>query len=203
MLDARSGPLRAPVAPEVPSLQHCLNRMCHWERLDDDAQWRCSSCDKKVRALKRLRPVVLPPLLVVNLVRFKYCEDGSMLKNDRKINFPRVLDARQALVAAGVRDPGPAAPVLRGAGSLGLGHARGAAGSAELAEAQSPVYDLAGIVCHAGKTISRGHYTAFVRSAVTGTWWECDDEYVGRVDAEREDQLAVDERRQMKRFPGW
>jgi len=49
----------------------------------------------------------------------------------------------------------------------------------------------------------KGHYIAFVRSAVTGTWWEFDDDLVQRVDADREDVIAVEERKSMDKYKGW
>ena len=68
-----------------------------------------------------MRPVVIPPLLVINLMRFKHCDDGGILKNTRKVTFPAVLDVQASLQEAGVREAAVAAPVLAGSGSLRAG----------------------------------------------------------------------------------
>lgn len=48
------------------------------------------------------------------------------------------------------------------------------------------VFDLQAVICHEGKSLFRGHYTAFVRSPVTSSWLKCDDESVEEVRDDRD-----------------
>jgi len=53
-----------------------------------------------------------------------------------------------------------------------------------------PPYRLCGVVNHSGESMETGHYTAFVRHAVSGRWFACDD---GSVRAAHEADVVTAE----------
>lgn len=48
----------------------------------------------------------------------------------------------------------------------------------------STVYDLYGVVVHAGHSIHSGHYYAYVKAG-NGIWYRCDDEHVSQTSEQR------------------
>lgn len=53
------------------SLRDCLNAFRTEETLDGDDKWYCSRCKEHKKALKKLDLFRLPPILVVQLKRFR------------------------------------------------------------------------------------------------------------------------------------
>lgn len=53
------------------TLNDCFEEFRRPEMLDDDNKWYCNKCKDHVRATKQMDLFKAPPILVVNLKRFK------------------------------------------------------------------------------------------------------------------------------------
>lgn len=53
------------------NLIDCLNEFEKPELLDEDNKWYCSKCEVHVQAKKQMQIYQVPPVLVINLKRFK------------------------------------------------------------------------------------------------------------------------------------
>jgi len=145
-------------------------------------------------ASRRFVLLSLPPVVIVHAQRFRLQAMGATaryVKDDKQLGFPLRIDFRPwmlrdspvetagasspneerahgALHAGACADPGAATLTTEGdsgAGKLIQGI---------VAQTQSPVkahpteYELFGVVCHHGATLSGGHYTAYVKA---GAGW--------------------------------
>lgn len=142
------------------SLLSAFSEFSRKERLDKQNQWRCSGCNKHVRASKQLT-VFRPPLsLCIQLKRFtygggayggfhkkmSYMSGGGGGKINKPIEFPSQL-------------------------------------ALPLSDGRNCEYSLTGIVVHVGGTSSSGHYTAYVRKPQNQStqWYHMDDSFVEAV----------------------
>ena len=122
------------------------------EQLDSENRWKCSGCQKRVRATKQLS-VFRPPLsLCMQLKRFTYSNHSSLglsaynysgngKKISKPVDFPRQLNL-------------------------------------PLSDGRACSYELVGIVIHFGGSASSGHYTACVRKQNrhgSHQWFAMDD----------------------------
>jgi ubiquitin C-terminal hydrolase len=57
---------------ESHDVRSLIQRQLEAELLDEENKWHCSQCDDKVKALKFCQFSSLPPILVVQLKRFRY-----------------------------------------------------------------------------------------------------------------------------------
>jgi len=132
------------------------------ELLEGDNAYLCEPLGRKVAALKRTCLAALPPTLVVHLKRFEF-DYASMtrVKVRERFEFPTRLDAwpytveglaaadgakaAAAAEAAGAPPPPPAAPDAAGPPAWPREHY---------------LYDLKGVVVHAGSAFA-GHYYSF------------------------------------------
>jgi ubiquitin carboxyl-terminal hydrolase 36/42 len=46
------------------------------------------------------------------------------------------------------------------------------------------VYDLYGIVVHAGGSTNSGHYYSYCKNMITDRWYECNDDHIGNLSNE-------------------
>jgi len=102
----------------------------------------------------------LPSVLVLHLKRFLYdAATGGVVKIDKPVQFSRELEIPQDIMAHAAGRPPP------------------------------PRYSLCGVLCHQGKSASKGHHTVYVLhpNAHCGnaeTWLHIDDETVSTVNHE-------------------
>mmetsp|Transcript_2787 Transcript_2787/g.8368 ORF Transcript_2787/g.8368 Transcript_2787/m.8368 type:complete len:416 (+) Transcript_2787:3086-4333(+) len=133
------------------------------ERLDTADAWKCPGCEKRVRAVKRLRLAAPnPPVLVLHLKRFEMLGYHSA-----KLETP---------VAVPSNIP------------IDIGKYVGAAEN-ESDELPSTRYYLCAVVNHFG-TIEFGHYTAYARSRDDGCWRLFNDATVGVRDDDEVSQAS-------------
>lgn len=144
------------------TLQRCLDLFVEDEVLDKANAWHCPQCKKARRASKRLSLARLPPVLILHLKRFTH--RGRVA---HKIETP-VHAPTDGLDLSNYMPP----PLPPGTSVHGI----------PASESQRPpyLYDLYAVTHHFG-SLSRGHYTASVRSQ--GTWYYCDDTRVAPSDA--------------------
>lgn len=53
------------------SIDDCFNEFKRQELLDEDNKWYCNKCKEHVQATKQLEIFKVPPILIINLKRFK------------------------------------------------------------------------------------------------------------------------------------
>uniref|UniRef100_A0A8C4R0F6 ubiquitinyl hydrolase 1 n=1 Tax=Eptatretus burgeri TaxID=7764 RepID=A0A8C4R0F6_EPTBU len=172
-----------------PSLEACLEQFVRAEALEGENAYYCEICKEKRPAMKRMRLKVLPPVLVVHLMRFGFdWESGRPLKYDEQIRFPFELDMAPYTVE-GLAPPGSNGTAD---GSIGDTHiiTSDTNGSAidddcgETNEGGVVMFDLVGVVVHSGQAHA-GHYYSFIkdrrstdtatRSNLRGPWLKFND----------------------------
>lgn len=70
------------------SIIDCLKDYCKEEALDDDNLWKCDGCKNNVRIIKNLSIWKSPPVLVIQLKRFKQNNFGRVVKDQRLVHYP-------------------------------------------------------------------------------------------------------------------
>ncbi|UJR15384.1 hypothetical protein I4U23_002332 [Adineta vaga] len=150
------------------TLQQCLQMFIEPEVLGPDDKWYCPQCKEHMQAEKRMSVWRLPPILIIQLKRFKYYHGASYgylsdsrVKIDTNIKFP-------------VHD-------------LNMGPF-----CSSTTESSQSYYDLYGVVNHRGSAWF-GHYTSFARllspndSAKTEIGWRnFDDEHVSALSYDKD-----------------
>lgn len=155
------GRVKSTVAqPVTISLDECFQLYTQEEKLAGEDAWLCPHCKKPQKgATKTLKLWSLPEVLVLHLKRFK---QTGMRRNklNMLVNFPvEDLDMARHMVQQG---------------SQGQCH-------------DDMIYDLIGVANHYGNMMG-GHYTAFCKNTVDGSWQEFDDR---RVTALPGDQVVT------------
>ena len=169
---------------KVKSLEQALKLFTRVEVLDGDNKYRCEGCKKLSRARKQFSVDKAPNVLQIQLKRFEFVPFGRG-KLSQFIEYPLVLDLTSYLTSS-----------LRSNESVRRGKKRNKSGnnknnnmlddimgsaSAKSKEASSSsVYDLIGVLVHAGSSMNSGHYYSYVK-AQNGFWFEMDDESVTNV----------------------
>ena len=169
---------------KVKSLEQALKLFTRIEVLDGDNKYRCEGCKKLSRARKQFSVDKAPNVLQIQLKRFEFVPFGRG-KLSQFIEYPLVLDLTSYLTSS-----------LRSNESVRRGKKRNKSGnnknnnmlddimgsaSAKSKEASSSsVYDLIGVLVHAGSSMNSGHYYSYVK-AQNGFWFEMDDESVTNV----------------------
>ena len=126
------------------SLEDCLTKFFGTEKLQD--QLYCSGCQDHMYFQKNLMNFRPPPVLVIQLKRFKSV-DGVMRKLQTYVDFP--LENL---------DLSPFIQDFEFISKLDL----------------PSIYDLHGIINHYG-SLTFGHYTSFVRNPFDKQWYKYDD----------------------------
>lgn len=146
------------------TLMDCFEEFRKPELLDDDNKWYCNKCKDHVRATKQMEIFKCPPVMVINLKRFKQSGGGSRFfglyggggygqKIDTQVDFP--LDGLDMtnLVQGKLSREGANAPQ------------------------DKLIYDCYAVSNHYGN-MGFGHYTAYCRSPIDDKWYEFDDSRV-------------------------
>ena len=165
----------------IDSLEAALADYVTAERLDGDDRWHCDVCERRVAALKGVAFSHLPPILMLNLKRYRY--DAAMLRRTKlthRVAFPERLSMRPfmrmrghdcdaASGGAGSSGEGGAGGA-GGAGVSGEGGERGEGGVDSSGEGGSGDggdgggdYRLVGALLHRGSA-QKGHYSALLRA---------------------------------------
>ncbi|CAE7604320.1 UBP11 [Symbiodinium natans] len=140
-------------------LTHLLQLFVQDERLGNTDAWYCSRCKEHREAYKQLQFHHCPPVLVIQLKRFQY-NRWSRERLNTPVCFPlEGLDLRPFCTAS----------------------------SRESFESP-PIYDLAALSKHIG-SLGGGHYVAFCRSSIDGSWYHFDD---GSVRQCSEQEVSAD-----------
>ena len=124
----------------------CFSEFSKTETLDQDNMWYCNKCKEHVRATKKLELYKVPPVICVNLKRFKqskrqqsygYFSMGGSVgqKADQLVEFPlEGLDLSEHVIGS--------------------------------QKNENLIYDCYAVSNHYG-SMGFGHYTAFCKNAVT------------------------------------
>lgn len=140
----------------APTLYDCLDQFTHNEPLD--LKYKCRSCRKEARAHRSLKIKTLPPVLSIQLKRFKHnFANDTASKVDDKVDVPLFLDVTKY---SSDYDE-----------NLPEGYIDG-----------SKVYELFALVNHAG-LVNTGHYIALIKTPL-GQWLKFDDSVVSYISHE-------------------
>jgi len=155
------------------TLQQCLQTFIEPEVLGEDDKWYCPHCKEHMRAEKKMSVWRLPPILIIQLKRFKYYHGCSA--------FASLMDTR-AKIDTNVKFPVynlDMTPFC--CSSLSNGN--------DLSQSR---YDLFGVINHRGSAWF-GHYTSYARllgyndPAKTEIGWRnFDDERVSNLGNEKD-----------------
>lgn len=132
----------------VSNLENALKLFTKIEYLKGDNRYMCPNCSQKSDASKQLLIEKLPPLLTIQLKRFSYVGHGSR-KPNKAISFSEILDLKPFMTPK----------------------------SSPHFKTSSHVYKLWAVVCHAGNTLSCGHYYTHAKS-INNKWYCFNDDYV-------------------------
>eukprot|EP00948_MAST-09A_sp_MAST-9A-sp1_P003950 g3950.t1 len=136
------------------SLVDCLQHALKNEELSGDSQYFCSKCKCKRDAIKTCSFVRLPAVLVIHFQRSQWQMGRYGMKQKLMDHISFPLE--------GLRIP---------------------LYNENLQRTEYVTYDLAAVVNHHGKGIDTGHYTAYCRNTVNGTWNLFNDVHVRPVSA--------------------
>lgn len=134
-----------------PSLYDCLNQFTHNELLEN---YHCTGCKQQTRAHKQLRFKHIPPVLTIQLKRFKHnSASDTASKLETAVLAPLFLNLTHYAVDSHAAEVDP-----------------------------SKVYELFAVVCHKG-SVNTGHYIAMVKTA-SSRWLKFDDSVITHVSVE-------------------
>lgn len=138
-----------------PSLYDCLDQFTHKEALD--MMYKCRLCRTETKAHRSLRIKKIPPVLSIQLKRFKHnVSNDSASKIESKVDAPLFLNLTR--------------------------YASDYDASAPDNIDNNKVYELFAVVTHMG-LVNTGHYIALVKNS-TGQWFKFDDSVVSHISHE-------------------
>lgn len=86
--DIFMGVLSIPIPESGEStLEECLETFSKEEHLTGENQYKCDNCNEKTDAIKKMWLFELPPVVIIQLKRFKHL-GNSLMKNSSKVKFP-------------------------------------------------------------------------------------------------------------------
>lgn len=158
------------ISVEIPprgraDIYECLTSYCREEMLSGDEVWRCSYCDCRREATKRIFITRAPQFLVVHFKRFSASKTQSVRKVHTQIDFPlHGLNMEPYIFSSRDRQ-----------------------GSEENDPAITPpfVYDAYAVMRHLGSSGNGGHYVSLCKDTARGCWRKFDDDRVSDFDPAR------------------
>lgn len=143
---------------EEASLIHCIEANSQPEMLSAENAYYCRNCKDHVESMKSIEIFRAPPVLFLNLKRFK-SSSGSYYKDklEDKVSFPLEDLDLSTHILSNLNDDGTPKEQIH--------------------------YELFAISNHYGN-MGFGHYTAFGKNKVTGKWYDFDDSSVTEVEPE-------------------
>lgn len=146
---------------QVACLADCARSFGSVEALEDSFKpiYHCAHCACKTFASKRTWLLSLPPVLPVQLKRFR-CENGTFKKSRKQIRTSCTLDLQDLLLSAEEQPLGPNG-ILR---VLLRQQMRDFVKNSPECSGASASYELYGVCAHLGGSMERGHYVAFINA---------------------------------------
>ena len=182
------------------SLQDCFDLYFREERLGADNAWMCPGCKRRQQSLKKLSLWSVPDVFIIHLKRFRQISSSHRNKLSTHVVFPinnldmnQYLDPRHSInsnrdLRRYSRNVARDSSLSRLNGHVLNGSSHTLPGilyepwqrpSLRFSRISSPVqdcniYDLYAVVNHKG-SMQSGHYTAFCKNPVKGSWFSFDD----------------------------
>ncbi|XP_075035630.1 ubiquitin carboxyl-terminal hydrolase 31 isoform X2 [Mixophyes fleayi] len=149
--------------PQCCSLSQCFHLYTKEEQLAPGNAWRCPHCKQLQQGSIKLSLWTLPDVLILHLKRFR--QDGDRrVKLQNMVRFPLLgLDMTPHVVKRSQSSwslPSHWSPWRR---PYGMGR-----------DPEDFIYDLYAVCNHHG-TMQGGHYTAYCKNSVDGSWYCFDD----------------------------
>ena len=134
------------------NLYDCLDLFTKEEKLD--VMYKCQHCDNRSRAKKSLRIKKIPPVLSIQLKRFKHnLHNDTFSKIEIPIDIPLFLNITKYTSAS-------MSPELDG----------------------DKIFELFALVCHIG-SVNTGHYIVIIKNG-NGQWLKFDDSVISLISQE-------------------
>mmetsp|Transcript_51794 Transcript_51794/g.82622 ORF Transcript_51794/g.82622 Transcript_51794/m.82622 type:complete len:1123 (-) Transcript_51794:111-3479(-) len=152
------------------NLSEAFDKFTEAMKLDGDNKYQCSSCRRKVPAVRRCTMYKPPKQLILCLKRFEWnFETSERKKLNTRFEFDSVLNVKQYLNTNFPEEESD----------------DGAESKSSDEDNSELVYDLVGIVIHQGSA-NRGHYYAYIKdrtgSGSHSQWYEFNDKNVSPRD---------------------
>ena len=146
-----------------PDLMTCFDSFNQVEILSQENQWYCKECKEHVQAKKQMQIYKAPPVLFLNLKRFK-TSSGSYYKDklEQTVVFPLTDLDLSDYILSNRDENGKVMKEIK--------------------------YELYAVSNHFGG-MGFGNYTAFAKNPKTNNWYDFDDSSVTQVD---EDSVITD-----------
>lgn len=139
------------VKDDHTSLEDCLTSFFEDHELRDINCCFCIQCEVKTPSKQGVRLLSLPPILCIQLKRFRI-NNGFIQKLDYRVTFPETFDFSKTVNTALSTD----------------------------FVQNDCQYTLYAVVVHSGSAVF-GHYTAYVRQRESWSWYHADDSRVNQV----------------------
>ena len=175
----------SPIPPALADVQSALQRFARAEALD--AGYKCEKCGKLGKATKQSRLASIPPILTLQLKRFRYGERvGTAAANQR----PRRSEVSQLNDSYFYSSGKSGSAKIEGPVKFDTIFDLKPYLTPKLQEEHASMFcRLFAVIVHAGKNSHSGHYIAYVRNVSKNEWWKMDDGRVTPV-SEREVKQA-------------
>ena len=154
------------------SVTKALERFTTGEVLEGANSYKCTKQNKPVKAVKRITIEKAPNVLIIQLKRFSFLHSGRKLA--KKVEYDATLDLGPYM-SHQPQDLKKKQKHKSSSKNEGNNPT-----SSSLSLLDSTVYDLYGVLVHAGHSLHSGHYYAYIKGA-SGGWFLCDDHQVTSV----------------------
>ncbi|KAK6204308.1 uncharacterized protein RJT21DRAFT_110887 [Scheffersomyces amazonensis] len=139
-------------------LYDCLDLFTSEEKLD--VKYTCRACGDRTKAIKSLKLKKLPPILSIQLKRFKHnSSNDTSSKIEDPVQIPLYLNMTKYCVEAESESE-----------------------SSSSTGEENMFYELFGLVCHIG-SVNTGHYIVLIKNR-QGEWFKFDDSIISLVSPE-------------------
>jgi len=152
-----------------------LERFTMGEVLEGANSYKCTKQNKAVKAVKRITIEKAPNVLIIQLKRFSFLHSGRKLA--KKVEYDATLDLGPYMSH---RPQDFKKKQKQKLSSKNGGNNSTTPPSSLLSPLDCTMYDLYGVLVHAGHSLHSGHYYAYIKGA-SGGWFLCDDHQVTSV----------------------
>ena len=146
------------------TLENALTSFTSMELLEGDDSYECSKCKKKTEAQRFCKINSIPEILSIQLKRFSFKRSGTKISH--YVKYPETLNLEDLMFQNSIANT-----------TTSKGRKR--ATIDKIASRDNVVLDLFAVVVHIGRSLSGGHYIAYVRTPIG--WYRMDDASVRKA----------------------
>ena len=164
------------------SLYDCFDLFIKPERLGEQNTWYCNKCKDHMKATKKMEIFRSPPILIIQLKRFKSQSNYGVSSGRLSYQVDCPLENLDLTSYIQYQQTIPIQNSKKSKSKQGEEEAKSEEGGSEsnIGVTEKPIYDLYAISNHYG-SMGFGHYTAFGKHVEDGVWYRFDDSHVSKV----------------------